>query len=198
MSEFSMMSEGSGVIGICGFLDGTKSTYKFPFTINPYSDMPKAACFIPMNSFVAGGIAALDRLIVSVLFPCALSQIIAAIVERIVIFMVSFLSWSTSKDKAMHVNGAFRWFPSGDKSRSVERLLREPSPLRQPVEISSVNDYVLASCKRNQSVGWIKRLDNFMPWQRLEAHVLTSHENVFQPRLYGNNQSLKEVKKEDS
>jgi hypothetical protein len=139
------------------FLFGGKSSETESYAINIKANSPLTSKIVPMNSAMAGLRMNLKR-ISSILRLGSFPEIIAAIVQRISIFVVNQFFRSAAKNQSVHFHAI---------SHSVEtfRMLAPPStpiPLIEPIKVRGVHDGVLIASKWNEAIGCIERLGHRM------------------------------------
>lgn len=179
------------VVGAGRFMWRFEITEKdiFPVQHNPCS--VEGVTFVPTHSLESSQIIGVHPDISMVLSVVAFSKIAFAIIQSIVITMVSkVVPFPEVKYDSVHTYHSaiflflVPYICAGVKTLGCLVPRSMPSVLRQLLDILSIHDSVLALRESNEPVGWIERLGNRVPWQSLSGHILTSNESVFLSRYF--------------
>lgn len=141
------------------------------FGANEYADMgevslegnvgpPLIFCFHPRNAFKATAVSGGESLISAILGTSTLPEIVATVVQRVMVFVVSFFTLGALKDKAMHVGKFAVRVTNCVKHPFRFGIERAPRPTHQVVVIGGVNECALATSQGDDLVGWIRWLGN--------------------------------------
>jgi hypothetical protein len=128
--------------------------------------------FVKRDPFVTTCIVALASTVASILRTRAFSEIHPSIIETIVVSMVTFFSFAASQNYAMHGWMGFIVLclsTSGIKSLGAFIPFSNPVPHGKPFKVRGINKGILALREWDKTIGWIKRLDNFMSWHLVRA-----------------------------
>lgn len=152
-------------------------------SVDSYSCVPLSFLPSPANAADSAGAVRPRTLVPIVLYASTLAQILAAIIKRIVIAVVTFFSWLATENEAMHPNHRAWSFAARPRASSI-KTARSPIPLRtpvpgvQPYKISGINNRVLALRKRDKSIRIVKWLRNHVSFYvarvNSRGHVRTS------------------------
>ena len=125
---------------------------------------PFSLFFAVGNPAIAARIVSIDAAILSILGSGTFSQVASPVIERIAVYMIPKFAGRAAQNQSVHVPAIQIW-------RSITFCIKrtcsvgphgQPIPLRQPFKVSNINDRVLSLRKRDQTVGCIKRLSDFV------------------------------------
>ena len=144
---------------------------------------PPPGIFTKTYPFKSVGVVLSSLLVFAIFGVGALTKVFSAIVERVVILMVTFFSVSTGEYDAVHryvsTHASARPIPCSVKGLQLLVEFSEPVPFRKPVVVFNVNDCVLPLRKWNQTIGLVERLNNFVSYNTSFWHVLPPRRMCF-------------------
>lgn len=147
---------------------------------SPESDRGYPSVMTKVNSLKSGFVIGAKLLVPRILGGGAFAKILASIVQGVVIAMIPAFAFLSTKNLFMHCDVPVGIvLPLGIETLCASIPVREPTPLREPVEVIGINDCSLPLSQSNVAIGCMERLNNCVPWQRRAGHVHTSNVNVF-------------------
>jgi hypothetical protein len=170
-----MIKTRSFIVRTCSiFGRNEEAKKKSPFLV-PYLCAPLGCTFHPTNANVSAGVFSVQLSIGVVLSMSTLTDVLAAVIQGIVISMIHLLPSLTPKNEPMH-GRIFSSYPSvGVKSARTRIPPGLPVKFRKPFIVGSVHNGILALRKWNQAVGWVLRLGYFVSYHTTFFHVPTSN-----------------------
>jgi hypothetical protein len=165
MGELSMQPDCRFIISVSSFLSSSKHPEMYPFAIKTDASLPHLRQTVPTHSLEPRGVVILQSTIMDVLLLSAVAQIVFPIIKRIVVLMVNFPIKLKSHDGFVQ---EYVCLPiPHDISDCVKGLGSEtahsvPVPLQQPIVVLSIYYGILLLRKWNKTVGWVRRLDDFV------------------------------------
>lgn len=166
MSEFPKVFYSGSIISVRRFLGCIKTSYFHVFAIAHQGCLPFISVFTPPNSLESTSVSFTFLHVAMILRHSSFPDILSAIIERVVIFMV-YVTRRRINDNTMHKNSFSGFIPLGIETTGICAPHGLPIPFREPLKISGIDNRVLIARKRNQAVGFIKRLNN-----RVAFHAL--------------------------
>jgi hypothetical protein len=167
-----MMNEGGGIVGMGRIFNGKESANVIPFAAIPNVGGPLISGFIPVDADETARVVSLLPSVELILRTRAFSDVVAAVIQRVVVFVVRELSGLAGKNHSVHVLVVAR---ADDVECSSVRIPQcVPVPLQKEFVVRSIDNGILFSGKWNNLVGWVKRLNNFVSADAT-FHKLTSH-----------------------
>lgn len=121
----------------------------------PDSSGPASGAFKDEHTFVAARIVTALALIIGIASG-SISKIFASIVEGVVVFMINFFKLRAKQ--SMHPRSTTTTTSTNVIAACRLALISEPIPLRKPFKVGNVNYRILVVRKRDEAVGFIKRL----------------------------------------
>ncbi len=146
--------------GFCQLIEVAKMAL-FSFHSNVCS--PFVFFITPDHSYIARFVIGSFRSVSLVLRVGSPADIESAIIKCVPILVVAFLFPFQFQECAMHKNrvpAAFASFTVSCRVKASRRRQRVPIPLIKPIIISGINQSILTFRERDNSIGWILRLDN--------------------------------------
>jgi hypothetical protein len=111
-----------------------------------------------------------------------LPKVFAAIVKRIVVFVVTMFLADTAENNSVHQDASLILAsPLRSKTLGAWTPFGTPIPCHQPIKVLGINDGISAVSQRDITVRCIERLNNKMTFDRLFGHVPTSIGICFRP-----------------
>jgi hypothetical protein len=161
--ELAKVLTSSIVVCFSRILGRRESPYVHKFFIYANSRSPRrsinvCSCMDSLESALA------NSLILEILHHCARPQVLSAIIQRIMIAMITVQSFWSVRYKAMHQDrsSARNVVHSHPHFRSFDEL-RLPRPLGEIFKICGIHDGSLSFCECDITVRFVERLDYFMP-----------------------------------
>jgi len=155
--KLAMQTFCSFVVRLGCALRRVEATKPNPYFITRNVCSPFPAAFPKNYTLKSTGVIPSLAFVAFVLLLSAFPQIIAAIVECIVIFVVAFFIRSTTKNCPMHGNTST---PQGIKTACAGIPERDPVPFVKPFVIRSIYERILIASKWDKFVKWILGLHN--------------------------------------
>lgn len=171
-----MMNFCRNVVNVRCFLFGQESAQVVTLAVHPNLSGPLVRRFVPCHTFVTTRVVQLLATVSCILLPRAFSQVMAAVIQRVSVSVVSFFSWLTTKYKTVH---PFFLIRPSVKTSTMPVPVSVPRPLREPIKIFGVNNRSLSFGQRDIAVGWVERLNNFVSHHTLFWHVLPHRRMCF-------------------
>lgn len=160
MSEFAVIFLGCLIVGTCSFFFGFIPSEKHRLVANPNSCHPAV---LPANALKSRSANLMLPSVMNILHIIGFPQIIAAVVKRIVVFVISEFTRKAAKNKAVHSDDPFMVnVTMRVETLSVTVPACGPIPLLQPIKICGINDGILTARKWNQAIRWVGRLNDLM------------------------------------
>lgn len=171
------------IVSVCGFCWGIEISEPNLLVARLDLGSPLSNFMLKANTLESAFIITANFGILDIIGLCTVPEILLSVIEAVSIPMIYLLFAVVAKNFSMHSGSElfavyFR-ITMRVKTVCVRIPVSKPNALSQTFVIFGINDGVLALCKRDQAVGWIRRLSNGVPWKRLTGHLLTSNENVF-------------------
>jgi len=185
MGKFTKQFESLSIVGFCCVFTRTEPANVDCRVIESDFRKPLVPMFVPRDTFESTAVRYCQFLIPVVLASCALTKIISAIVQCLMVPMVSFFFWIlASQDEAVHIDENSRFSPHGIKSAHFI-FESGPIPLIQPFIVSGIYQRILSFSQWNQAVRWVRWLGDGMSLKPTFRHesstkgfVLPSHFTV--------------------
>src|SRR5258706_1693641 len=176
-----MILLGSFVVGMSRFFGRIEASQEERMSVAHYHAAPPFRLFVPIDSFVLplGGLG-----IANVLSMGTWAKILFPIIESIAVFVVNLFPRRALDDLSMH-SERFT-VRSADYIERVRFWTEHchPVPLREPFKILHINDGVLILRQRNQTVGFVQRLSDFVSYHTRFWHVPPRIGCATQPPFY--------------
>jgi hypothetical protein len=129
---------------------------------------PSAGIFKKISSLVAARIVAVLALIV-VIANRSIPQVLAAVVQRIVVFMID--NPKLRAKQPMHFYSTTAPATPSIVGLHVLTPVGVPIPLQQPLEIGGINNRILSLRESDKTVGWVERLSNCVTFHAARVYT---------------------------
>jgi hypothetical protein len=177
--EVAVLYLRGGVIGPGSILDLHEESYVDSLSARVNHSSPFFSPGVPSHTFVAAFVSSPLTLVERVLLVRCLPEIVTAIVQSVVIFVVALFVRTAAKNDTVHLpSAAFLMLPPASevlgplrvKSFSERGVTGKPKPLVEPIVVRSIDNGILALREWDQTIGCVERLSNGMPLFRRSGH----------------------------
>lgn len=176
-----MMFFGCFIIGASGLFRRRKSPTKHTDSFLNNFRLP--SFIVSPHSSITTGVVSPCSSVRTVLRMCGFAQILPAVIQSIMVYMIGKLTFTTFQYLRCHAKILPPEFSvsSSIKTASILAPLSTPVEFGQPIKISNVHDGILPLCQGDQSVRLVERLVNHVAFHVFLRHRSSLKDLCYQP-----------------
>jgi hypothetical protein len=174
--KLAKVYEGSVIVGASSVDKAREITDVDAVLTRVNSDSPFRIVSVPVNTFVTRGVALLLGLVRAVFLVSTWPKVLASVIQRVSIGVVSIISIRRGCYESVHTDGAALGATYGVETSFRFAPVGIPTPLIKPLVIGSIYDGYLTLGKWDEFDRLVLRLDDGIALAAILSHDLTPNE----------------------